>query len=114
MKKISYELFFKALSNRTRLAIVESLRGGPKNVGAICKKVRLEQSLVSHNLRILEAWGLVHSEREGKTVVYSLDGEHLVPVLAHIDGYMRRYERKLCTCGILKGGKKCPHLKEGR
>jgi DNA-binding transcriptional ArsR family regulator len=110
MKKFSYVSFFKALSNGGRLAIVESLRRGPKSVSELGRALRMEQSRVSHGLRILHEWGLVSSRREGKSVVYSIDEENLSPILDGIDAYAARYGRKLCTCGIVKGQRTCGHL----
>jgi DNA-binding transcriptional ArsR family regulator len=111
MKKISYDIFFKALSNRTRLGIIQALRAGPKNVTRLRDELGLEQSRVSHGLSILSSWGLVTSKREGKNIVYSLDKKHLLPALEHLDGYLAKHERSLCTCGILKGKSTCSHLK---
>ncbi|MFH0863065.1 MAG: metalloregulator ArsR/SmtB family transcription factor [Candidatus Altiarchaeota archaeon] len=110
MKKCSYELFFKALGNRTRLSVVSSLRGGPKNVSEICKKTGLEQSRISHSLALLDAWGLVASRREGKNVLYSLDDRFASPLLASIDSYMGEFGGDLCQCGILAGGGKCVRM----
>jgi ArsR family transcriptional regulator, zinc-responsive transcriptional repressor len=114
MKKISYEKFFKALSGRSRLGIVGALRKGPKNVTQLCRATGMEQSRVSHSLALLSAWGFVSSRRDGKSVVYSLDGEHIIPMLASIDGHLSKFEPKLLGCGILKGGGTCPHMKEGK
>jgi DNA-binding transcriptional ArsR family regulator len=41
MKDLSYKLFFKAFSNKTRFEIINSLRKGPKSVSDIVKKNRL-------------------------------------------------------------------------
>jgi DNA-binding transcriptional ArsR family regulator len=114
MKTRAYGLFFRALGNPTRQRMIASLREGPKNVGRLCAELGLEQSRVSHSLRMLEAWGFVSSARSGKNVVYSLDSGRIGPILDGIDAYMGEYEKKLCTCGILKGGKTCQHLKEGK
>jgi ArsR family transcriptional regulator, zinc-responsive transcriptional repressor len=111
MKKISYEFFFKALSNGTRLGIIHDLRKGPKNVSQLSRNLGFEQSRVSHNLRILETWGLLSSRRDGKNRVYSLDEKHLIPILDNIDGYLGSYKAKLCSCGILNGNNKCQHMK---
>ena len=54
-----YEMFFKALSNRTRLEIIQFLKEGPKTVNEICDKLKFEQSRVSHNLKRLEHCGFV-------------------------------------------------------
>jgi ArsR family transcriptional regulator, zinc-responsive transcriptional repressor len=112
MKKLSYELFFKVLGNKTRLGIVEALKARPMNVSQICDSTGFEQSRVSHNLRYLQAWGFVDGKRDGKNIIYCLDRKNLLPILEAVDGYMSRYDKKLCTCGILKGEKTCKHLKE--
>ena len=48
----------------------------------IARLLNLTQSAVSHQLRILKASNLVRFRREGKTVFYSLDDEHVRSVLA--------------------------------
>ncbi len=65
----------KVLADETRLAVVRQLTDGPKHVGEINESLGLEQSLLSHHLRILRESGLVNSERDGKAVLYSLSPE---------------------------------------
>ena len=65
----------KVLADETRLAVVRQLIDGPKHVGEINESLGLEQSLLSHHLRILRESGLVNSERDGKAVLYSLAPE---------------------------------------
>ena len=48
----------------------------------IARLLNLTQSAVSHQLRILKASNLVRFRREGKTVFYSLDDDHVRSVLA--------------------------------
>lgn len=62
----------KVLADETRLAVVNCLMAGPRNVGQINESVQIEQSLLSHHLRVLRDSGLVVSERQGKQVCYSL------------------------------------------
>ena len=62
----------KVLADETRLAVVEQLLGGPKHVGEINDSLRIEQSLLSHHLKVLREAGLVTSERDGKQVLYQL------------------------------------------
>jgi DNA-binding transcriptional ArsR family regulator len=68
-------LFFSTLSNPTRLAILELLRDGPRNVTEISEALNQEQSMISHNLRPLERCGFVFSERRKKERFYSLNKE---------------------------------------
>lgn len=62
----------KALADASRLAIVRQLLDGPKHVGEINAMLGLEQTLLSHHLRVLREAGLVNSRRDGKAVLYSL------------------------------------------
>jgi DNA-binding transcriptional ArsR family regulator len=63
---------FHSLGDKTRLSIVTLLTKGEKNVTAICGKLKLPQSSVSHHLGLLRIGGLVKSRRDGKQVLYSL------------------------------------------
>ena len=63
----------KTLADSTRLAILEVLTSGPKHVGEINALLNLEQSLLSHHLKVLRNAGFVRSRRDGKAVLYSLD-----------------------------------------
>ncbi len=68
-------LFFSTLANPTRLAILELLRDGPRNVTEISEALNQEQSMISHNLKPLERCGFVFSERKKKEHFYSLNKE---------------------------------------
>ena len=65
----------KVLADETRLSVVEQLLDGAKHVGEINQSLNIEQSLLSHHLRVLRDAGLVDSRREGKQVFYSLSPE---------------------------------------
>ena len=99
---ITYELFFKVLSNRNRLRIVDLLRKGPKNVTQICQELELEQSLVSHNLGCLSNCGFVYARRNGKAKEYRLDEEAIIPVLEFIDKHLDKYADKFRSCEVLR------------
>ena len=99
---ISYKLFFKALSNKTRFEIVQLLRKEPLDVTSISKRLGFEQSRVSHNLKCLQDCGFVLTRRNKKKKVYSLDKEHITPVLNEIDKHIEKYEQRLKNCGVLK------------
>ena len=62
----------KVLSDPTRLAVLETLMSGPKNVGELIEQLDVEQSLLSHHLAVLRDTGLVEASREGKVMVYQL------------------------------------------
>ncbi|WP_314059998.1 metalloregulator ArsR/SmtB family transcription factor [uncultured Vagococcus sp.] len=72
---------YKALSDPTRIKILTLLSHSEQNVSAIVEKIGLEQSAVSHQLKLLRLNHLVKSRKEGKSVYYSLDDQHVVDIL---------------------------------
>jgi DNA-binding transcriptional ArsR family regulator len=62
----------KVLADRTRLAILGLLLEGPKHVGELNNHLNVEQSLLSHHLKILRQEGFVEATRDGKSVLYQL------------------------------------------
>ncbi|WP_080847632.1 ArsR/SmtB family transcription factor [Cytobacillus gottheilii] len=72
---------FKALSDPTRLRILHLLSKGEYSVNDIAEKLSLLQSTVSHQLRFLKNLRLVKFRREGTTLYYSHDDEHVLSIL---------------------------------
>jgi DNA-binding transcriptional ArsR family regulator len=68
----------KILADGTRLAVLELLMESPKQVGELNAQLGLEQSLLSHHLKVLRQEGFVHSVRDGKAVMYHLSN-HVQP-----------------------------------
>jgi len=101
-KSRPYSLFFKALSNKSRIAIINSLRKGPKSVTEMCQELGFEQSRVSHNLACLAFCGFVIGKRNGKNKVYSLNAETIRPLLILVDTHIQKYARNLIECKVLK------------
>ncbi len=62
----------KVLADPTRLEVVRVLLGGPQHVGELSEHIDVEQSLMSHHLRVLRDAGLVTVERDGKSMQYRL------------------------------------------
>lgn len=73
---------FKVLGDPTRLKILTLLFASELNVGAIAQTLELEQSAVSHQLKVLRDNRLVDSRKEGKSVYYFLDDKHVTDILA--------------------------------
>jgi len=73
---------YKALSDPTRLKILTLLSLGERNVGKIAESLEMEQSAVSHQLKLLRLNHLVSSRKEGKTVFYKLDDQHVLDILS--------------------------------
>jgi DNA-binding transcriptional ArsR family regulator len=71
----------QALATPSRLRILTRLRHGACPVGELAEAVEMEQSAVSHQLRLLRALGLVTGTRQGRSVVYSLYDNHVAMLL---------------------------------
>jgi ArsR family transcriptional regulator len=71
-EKPSCASLLKVLADETRLAVVEQLLSGSMHVGEINASLHVEQSLLSHHLRVLREAGLVTARRDGKQVLYAL------------------------------------------
>lgn len=71
----------QALSTPSRLLILGRLRDGACSVKELTKAVGMEQSAVSHQLRLLRHLGLVTSDRVGRSVIYALHDDHVARLL---------------------------------
>src|SRR5262245_46587061 len=75
---------FQALADPTRRAILKLLRGGSRTAGEIAEAFHLTKPTLSHHFRVLEAAGLVRSERRGTFVVYTLQSNVLEDLAAEL------------------------------
>ncbi|KZF10401.1 MAG: metalloregulator ArsR/SmtB family transcription factor [Rhodococcus sp. (in: high G+C Gram-positive bacteria)] len=71
----------QALATPSRLRILTQLRQGPSGVNDLAAAVEMEQSAVSHQLRLLRAMGLVTGARSGRSVIYRLYDNHVALLL---------------------------------
>jgi ArsR family transcriptional regulator, zinc-responsive transcriptional repressor len=71
----------RALGAPVRIAIVLELRESPCCVHDLVDALSVPQPLVSQHLRVLKAAGVVHGERRGREVVYSLVDDHLAHIV---------------------------------
>lgn len=71
----------QALATPSRLLILTRLRQGPMPVTELAEAIGMEQSAVSHQLRLLRNLGLVVGTRAGRSVVYSLYDNHVAQLL---------------------------------
>jgi len=71
---------FHALSDETRLHILERLRDGERCVCELTDVLRAAQSRLSFHLKTLKAAGLVTDRREGRWSYYAINAEALAPI----------------------------------
>src|SRR5215210_3544716 len=76
---------FHALSDETRLSILERLRLGERCVCDLTDALDAAQSRLSFHLKVLKDAGLVSDRREGRWMYYTLNTDVLAEVgeLAH-------------------------------
>jgi len=106
MKNSTYHLFFTNLANSLKIEIILSLRQKSKNVTQISNELKVEQSKISHALKSLRSCNIVIVEQQGKSRVYSLNKDTIVPMLNLIDKHARTHCKGACA--------KCPGCQGGR
>jgi len=74
--------FFKVMSDSTRLQLLISLQNSEMCVSDLANVLNMTKSAISHQLKALRISKLVKSRKDGKTVYYSLDDEHVEEILA--------------------------------
>lgn len=73
---------FKVFGDSTRIKILYALFESELCVSDIAQILNLNQSAVSHQLRILKDAKLVKFKRSGKSIFYSLDDDHVRTILS--------------------------------
>ncbi|MDO5703284.1 MAG: metalloregulator ArsR/SmtB family transcription factor [Lachnospiraceae bacterium] len=73
---------FKVFGDSTRIKILFALFHGEKNVTEICEALEMNQSAVSHQLKILRVSRLISSRRDGKAMIYALADDHVKTIIA--------------------------------
>jgi len=77
---------FQALSDETRLAVVQRLRDGERCVCELMDQVDAAQSRLSFHLKVLRDAGIVECRREGRWAYYWLKPDTFEEVLDAVKG----------------------------
>ena len=89
---------FRGLADPSRLAILEMLRAGAKNVSQIIEGTGLTQSNASMHLDCLWCCGLVNREVRGKFRFYRLASKKFLRILAAADGVLEDVSDRIDEC----------------
>ena len=73
---------FKTFGDSTRIKILYALTGGEMNVTEICAALEMNQSAISHQLKLLKGASLVRARRQGKQMIYALADDHVRTIIA--------------------------------
>ena len=86
--------FFSILGDPTRVRIVDVLAEGELCVCDIAAEIGISESAVSHQLRLMRGMRIVRGRREGRSVYYTLDDQHVLDLfqqgLRHVSEEVRR------------------------
>lgn len=91
----SLDLAFQALSDPTRRRMVERLSAGPATVSQLADPLPMSMSAVVQHLKILEASGLVVSEKVGRVRTCRVQPQALSAAERWINDRRRSVERSL-------------------
>jgi len=89
---------FRGFADPSRLAIVETLRDGPRAVSEMVDLTRLTQPNVSNHLACLKDCGLVTCERRGRHVVYRLSDARVTTLLKLAEELLSSTARSVRDC----------------
>ena len=101
MKEFSneaYYMFFSALANRTRLAIIDLLKDGPKTVNEISKALEQDEDVVLENLKPLVRCVAVLSEDSGVKKTYRLNKAIVEPLSELLEFHTGKYCPSFTKC----------------
>ena len=80
----------RALAHPLRMKILEFIdKHKTINVNKIYNSMKLEQSITSQHLKILRTSNIVHTERDGKFIHYSVNYPKLSSVLKAVDTFLK-------------------------
>jgi DNA-binding transcriptional ArsR family regulator len=93
------DVVFSALSDPTRRRIVEQLGSGPATVSQLAAPLPMSMPAVVQHLQVLEASGLIQSEKVGRVRTCRLVVKRLDTVQDWIDARRAAWERRLDRLG---------------
>lgn len=103
--------YFRALSEPTRLTLLNLLRGGERNVGELAEACGYTSANVSRHLASLMQQGLVERESRGTAVYYRIADESVYALCDLVCGNIARQfertaaERTAFTRQVRQGGR---------
>ncbi|HIQ30457.1 MAG TPA: ArsR family transcriptional regulator [Candidatus Caldiarchaeum subterraneum] len=86
--------FCKTFSHPIRLAIIDLLRNGEKNVAELQKELGIRQTTISQHLAVLRRIGAVIARNEGRVVYYKLADERIIKAYDMLDKVIKDIRTK--------------------
>lgn len=95
---------FHALADRSRLLMIERLSGGPASVSELAEPLAMSLPAVMQHLQVLEASGLVRSEKVGRVRTCRIEPAALRTAEQWIAERRTSWERRLDRLGEYLAG----------
>jgi DNA-binding transcriptional ArsR family regulator len=93
------DLLFQALADPSRRAMVDRLTRGPASVSELARPLAMSLPAVVQHLHLLEASGLVRTEKLGRVRTCSIEAAALRTAEAWAAGRRTAWERRLDRLG---------------
>lgn len=93
------DLAYQALSDPTRRAMVERLARGPASVSELAEPFAMSMSAVVQHLKVLEASGLVTSEKVGRVRTCRVEAQAITAAERWLNDRRKSVERSLDRLG---------------
>lgn len=90
-KTKTYHIFFGNLSSASRVEIIAKLKDKDMSVSELARKMKIEQSKLSHSLAKLRSCNLVNFKSKGKERIYYLNKRTMLPILKIIDNHSNNF-----------------------
>jgi DNA-binding transcriptional ArsR family regulator len=100
-RNVPLDLVFQALADPTRRLMVERLSRGPASVSELAQPLSMSLSAVVQHLQVLEASGLVRSEKAGRVRTCRIDPAALRSAEEWIASRRAVWERRFDRLGDL-------------
>lgn len=94
-QQVKIDRIFHALSDTTRMAVVNRLSGGPAPVSELAKPFAMSLPSFTQHLGVLESSGLVHSKKAGRVRTYYLVPEPLRAAQSWLKSQRKMWEKRL-------------------
>jgi DNA-binding transcriptional ArsR family regulator len=89
--------YFQALSEPTRLSLLNLLRSGERNVGELAQLTGFTPANVSRHMALLTSHGLVRRESRGTSVYYRIDDPSVYQLCDLVCGNLARQFERVAT-----------------
>lgn len=96
---------FRGLADPSRLAILEALQEGPKNVSEVVAAVGLTQPNVSMHLTCLWCCGLVEREARGRFTYYRIRSRRVARLLLEAQSVLTEVADRIARCSRYQDGR---------